>query len=217
MQYPHLKSIGRAISDSVYSQVSIIVLAHGGPARGSFPRTFLLRKQSHFLTDSALRAVMAKTNSWDETDMQTRRRLGDICYEAMDGEQCVHYSWVTQQQRSIVEIGYHASLLKDMWWIYDCYTAPTHRGRSIFPHVLSTIAQDAATARARALWIDVEETNVRSQRAMTKAGFIPAAVLSQKVLLSSVVLDRSRTALANPWGNLFDQMPFFYAHANQTH
>jgi len=159
------------------------------------------------MTDCALRSAVQESQAWDELEMKRRQELGDVCYLVFVGERCVHYSWITQRQRNITEIGFEATLKDKNYWIYDCYTTPTYRGHSIYPHVLTRILEDVQNKEGERVWIDVRDSNYSSVKGIAKAGFIDVALLEKKILFSSIVLLRHKSILNPPLGKLLDQMP----------
>lgn len=52
--------------------------------------------------------------------------------------------------------------------IGPCWTHPSHRGKRLYPSVLTAIA---ATHRGKALWMFTDEKNVASQHGIERAGF----------------------------------------------
>jgi len=159
---------------------------------------------------------MRETQSWDPVELERRRRLGDSCFKVMAGNRCIHYSWATERRRVVAEIGYRADLGDQMMWIYDCYTAPSHRGNAIFPRVIEHIMDDAKKRDVRSVWIDVDEDNQASLRAVRKAGFAPAALLSRTIALSSITVEKDRVALRNGYGDMFRRMPYAWESDRYT-
>ena len=93
-------------------------------------------RSDDFLTDERLRQAMQESGDWDETELKRRQTLGDVGYFVIDGGRYVHYSWVTRRLRQNTEVGFKATPDDTQPWIYNSYTAPTHRGRLIYPHVI---------------------------------------------------------------------------------
>ncbi len=141
-------------------------------------------KQTMFDETTALGLAMKRSHHWDTHEIARRRKLGDVCYIVMDQGECIHYSWMTKAVREISEIGYLAQLPPEHTWIYNCYTAPSHRGRSIYPRVLQEIVSDMCQAGSTVTWIDVDKRNSSSIRGLEKAGFHEVAVLEKSVFFS---------------------------------
>jgi GNAT superfamily N-acetyltransferase len=191
-----------------YEHVVVNVLIFGQDHVSPLPEGLTTAKPTHFSSDRALRLAMQEAHSWDELEIRRREHLGDLCYMVLDGDRCVHYSWATRQMRYISEVGYQAYLQESDEWIYDCYTSPLYRGRSIYPHILSHIVEEARRAHRDHVWIDVKASNQSSLHGIGKAGFTPVASLERKTLFSSVIIERRKTVLDTPWTDSFNRMPF---------
>ena len=89
--------------------------------------------------------------------------------------------------RYITEIGYQAVLSDQEGWIYDCHTAPSHRGQSLYPRVLQVITNDVRASGGKTVRIDVREDNAASVRGIRKAGFREVATLEKQRLFSLTV------------------------------
>lgn len=94
-------------------------------------------------------------------------RQGYTVYCVRDGQEVVHMSHVLTKHPRFrfmapgdVEIG-------------PSWTAPSHRGRGIFPAVLSRIVEDhfGGGGAGGAVWIFTDATNAASRRGIEKAGF----------------------------------------------
>ena len=62
--------------------------------------------------------------------------------------------------------------------IYDCWTPPRHRGRGVYPAVLSNLQPLVA---GQELWIYCHARNESSARGIQKAGFVLAERLGRTV------------------------------------
>jgi hypothetical protein len=192
---------GRLV-DVLYKNVRIKMFAYegGGPARPS--------GGIDFSSDLALRSTMEEAQNWDEREMRRRWMLGDSCYRVFDGPKCVHYTWLSRRRLYISEIGYRAELDEMNYWIYDSYTSPTHRGRSIFPRVLLRISEEALAKRGGIVWAGIQDTNASSIRGLSKAGFSEAFVLEKKTAFSSMKVRRSRMVCNVRLTERFDKLTF---------
>jgi len=64
--------------------------------------------------------------------------------------------------------------------IGDCYTKPTHRGKSIYPSVINYIAKKHFETRNNPIFVIVGQNNKPSIKGIEKAGFIKYASLKAK-------------------------------------
>jgi hypothetical protein len=92
-----------------------------------------------------------------------RKRSSNICYAVFDGEKLVHTSWIFKKKSVSRQLGY-----KDALTIGPCETIKSHRGKGIYPAVLSTIQKDNPDAQ---LVIFVKMSNAPSIQGIMKAGF----------------------------------------------
>jgi len=92
-----------------------------------------------------------------------RKRSNKICYAVFDGEKLVHTSWIFKKKSVTKQLGY-----KDALTIGPCETIKSHRGKGIYPAVLSAIQKDNPDAQ---LVMFVKISNTPSIRGVMKAGF----------------------------------------------
>jgi hypothetical protein len=92
-----------------------------------------------------------------------RKRSNNLCYAVFDGEKLVHTSWIFKKKSVTKQLGY-----KDALTIGPCETIKSHRGKGIYPAVLSTIQKNNRDAQ---LVIFVKISNAPSIQGIMKAGF----------------------------------------------
>ena len=92
-----------------------------------------------------------------------RKRSNNLCYAVFDGEKLVHTSWIFKKKSVTKQLGYKNALT-----IGPCETVKSHRGKGIYPAVLSTIQKDNPDAE---LVIFVKLSNAPSIQGILKAGF----------------------------------------------
>ena len=92
-----------------------------------------------------------------------RKKRTNLCYAVFDGEKLVHTSWVFKKHSISKQLGYNDALT-----IGPCETVKSHRGKGIYPAVLSTIQKDNQDAQ---LVIFVKISNAPSIQGIMKAGF----------------------------------------------
>jgi hypothetical protein len=170
--------------------------------------------QTRFENIPALRSAMLKAGEWDPIEIQRRQALGDICYTAMEGDRCVHYSWLTRRLRNITEIGHSVNLEGKTSWIYHSHTVSDQRGRSIYPTVLRHIAREAAERGDDYIWIDVEDKNTPSLKGARKAGFTEALRLEKHLFLSCLERPPRRITLNDSLGGRLAALASFWGSPN---
>ncbi|HEY6978203.1 MAG TPA: hypothetical protein VH396_18005 [Chitinophagaceae bacterium] len=92
-----------------------------------------------------------------------RKKNNNLCYAVFDSEKLVHTSWLFKKHSISTQLGY-----KDALTIGPCETIKSHRGKGIYPAVLSTIQKDNPDAE---LVIFVKMSNAPSIQGIMKAGF----------------------------------------------
>jgi hypothetical protein len=194
------------LRDCLYRSISVRIYAFELRNTPSIQSDYLIVKKEQFTTDDALQAAMRESGHWNEAELKRRQALGDVCYLALEGSRCVHYSWVTQGYRHNTEIGFEATPDARHPWIYNSYTSATHRGRLIYPQVLGKIAEEANQKDAHLIWIDVQDENRSSVSGVTQAGFVEVAVFKKKLLFSFFVFDRRKTIVNAQFGKDFEKM-----------
>ncbi|HVO33198.1 MAG TPA: GNAT family N-acetyltransferase [Elusimicrobiota bacterium] len=155
----------------------------------------------------AVSATMKAAGTWHRDEADRRKARGDICYAVMDAQRCVHYAWLTRTLRDFGSLGLRVELPAKHAWIYDCFTVPSHRGRSIFPHVLIKIVGDMHRQAAERVWVDARVSNDASIRGILKAGFEEAALLQRTFLFTFIRSAGRRVALNDNLSETLDAMP----------
>jgi RimJ/RimL family protein N-acetyltransferase len=187
-----------------YKRIRVIVLARETQNEAEIPSQ--IAEPVALIQAQALPALLQQVAHWDVQELARRQHLGDRCYMALEGQFCIHYSWLTQRVRDISEIGYTVEVKDKDVWIYNCYTAPSHRGRSIYPRVLRQIAQQLQSNGGQMMWIDVVAENTPSLHGIKKAGFKEVAILERHILFGCIEVFRSQTVSPSPWAKRFLDM-----------
>lgn len=105
--------------------------------------------------------------------------LGDKGYYAYLGKKCIHRSWVKGNEQIVYPHWAYLYKLKDNEvFIHYCETAPEARGKRIYPHVLSTIAEEY---KDKNILISVNDKNIASKKGIEKVGF--KEVIRIKILI----------------------------------
>ena len=114
---------------------------------------------------------------------QGRLDRGETFWVAQQSGRIVSYCWVT---RNAVEIGEIRCVIRprpDEIYLYDAFTFEAHRGRNLYPALLSRILEQSRDAGIRRALIFVMSDNVASIRGVKKAGFVEF----QRVTYSTVL------------------------------
>lgn len=95
------------------------------------------------------------------------------------GSRIVHYSCVAYSKLFLWEVQRSLLVPHDIAYIYNCFTAPDFRGKSLFPIMLVHITQD----RSKRYMISVLEDNVASAKSIKKANFNEAGFCRYRRML----------------------------------
>lgn len=108
-----------------------------------------------------------------------RRRLTTRtdCYLVLEGARILHASWTTTRSAWTSELHSYICPPPGDAYVYESYTRPETRGRGIYPFALRNMCADLAVRGIERIWVGVEDDNVPSIRAITKAGFEAALEL----------------------------------------
>lgn len=122
-----------------------------------------------------------------------RRRVTEDtdCYLVLRGRDIVHASWVTRGAAWTREVRRYVVPPAGEAYVYESFTAAGERGRGIYPFALTGIC-DSLRATASALWVAVEDRNLASLRAVTKAGFEVEMELSYSRRVGLATVDAPR-------------------------
>jgi hypothetical protein len=112
-------------------------------------------------------------------------------YGYIDGK-CIHRSWVVPgPARVMLHKFLSLEIQQHEFFIEYCETAPEVRGKNIFAHVLSNIADEL---KGKKVFIAVDKGNNSSLRSMIKAGF---GILEKKRIVVILGIKRVHTLPAS--------------------
>lgn len=114
-----------------------------------------------------------KTMPWRELAFDQRRLEGHTLYELWVGEQPVCYGWVAEPGTRVgILHDLHLRVPNDGFYIWDCATSPSARGKGYFCLLLRALVEGTYPDARQAL-VAVDTGNSASRRALQKAGFQP--------------------------------------------
>lgn len=97
--------------------------------------------------------------------------LGDQGYYAYFDGQCVHRSWVKSNEQVVYpHWAYPMKLMPNQYFIHYCETAPSARGKGVYPAVLSKIVKDCKDNGE--ILMSINAKNTASIKGSQKAGFV---------------------------------------------
>jgi GNAT superfamily N-acetyltransferase len=168
----------------------------------SAPRSegHLLQVRADDANGRALAAATMQRARQAADDVERRFAQGDRFFAWMCGDEVASFGWITTRPRDIEGVAIHASPTRAM--VYDVFTRPAYRGRSMATSLLSRIAETLAREGCAELVASVDLAHAPSNRALQAAGFAIVARVSAWVWLDSVragqhveVCDASAAAL----------------------
>jgi RimJ/RimL family protein N-acetyltransferase len=99
------------------------------------------------------------------------------CFLIVERDRILHSTWVTQAGAWTRELRRFVCPPAGDAYVYESFTRPEARGRGLYPLALRAVCAEAARTSVRRVWVGVEDRNVASLRAVTKAGFEIAATV----------------------------------------
>ncbi|MFN2389016.1 MAG: GNAT family N-acetyltransferase, partial [Actinomycetota bacterium] len=103
---------------------------------------------------------------------------GQRCFFVLTHDRLVHATWVATGATWMGEVARWFTPPPGDAYVFESFTAPSARGRGIYPFALAGIGRTLGAEGAETLWIATEATNAPSLRAIDKAGFTPRFELS---------------------------------------
>lgn len=104
-------------------------------------------------------------------------RSDAFVYQVWDAGHLVNFAVLSAAPRAIDEVDCLIEPANGAWWVFCAWTAPSHRGRGLYPRTLATMIRDACDAGATSVWLEVLTTNAASRRGVAKVGFEDVAEL----------------------------------------
>lgn len=126
-----------------------------------------------FISDMSLfnTGGLTKKDDTDSDIFRDRFHCGDICCAAKFDGKIASYCWISTKGGHIEEIDRNITLKNNEIYLYDAFTEPEFRGKSIFPRILTVILRYGKQKGYHKSLIFVLSSNHPSLRAIKKAGF----------------------------------------------
>lgn len=120
-----------------------------------------------------------------------RARLcrGTGCFVVVSAGRIVHSTWVTRCAAWTREIRRYVRPPAGEAYVYESFTRRDARGQGLYPLALRAICAELAERSVRRVWVGVENRNVASLRAVTKASFEEALTVDHRRLFGKVVVE----------------------------
>ena len=110
------------------------------------------------------------------------------CWLVEDQERIVHATWMTTDGAWTRELQRCLRPPRGHAYVYESFTRADARGRGLYPFALRAISARVAKEGIERLWVGVENRNVASLRAVTKAGFTYAFEVSYRRRLGRLAM-----------------------------
>jgi ribosomal protein S18 acetylase RimI-like enzyme len=129
----------------------------------------------------------------DSAETFTRRLRDDTgCFLVADAGRIVHATWATTEAAWTRELRRYIAPPEGDAYVYESYTTAGARGRGLYPLALRFIAAELAARGTRDVWVAVENRNLASLRAVSKASFEAVAEIAYRRLLGRVTVQPPR-------------------------
>lgn len=157
---------GRAF-ETVWSQDRLIILVRA--TGGELPETRGLALRQATAIDGELYARDIGTDS----HASFGARLGSqvTCWLVEDQGRILHATWMTTDGAWTRELQRCLRPPRGHAYVYESFTRADARGRGLYPFALRAISARVAQQGIERLWVGIENRNLASLRAVTKAGF----------------------------------------------
>jgi RimJ/RimL family protein N-acetyltransferase len=110
------------------------------------------------------------------------------CLLIVERERILHSTWVTRAGAWTRELRRYVCPPSGDAYVYESFTRPEARGRGLYPLALRALCAELARAQVHRVWVGVENRNVASLRAVTKAGFEIAGAVRYRRRLGRLAL-----------------------------
>ncbi|MBI5647977.1 MAG: GNAT family N-acetyltransferase [Ignavibacteriae bacterium] len=128
---------------------------------------------------------------------RSRFRDGHAAIAQSDRGERVFTAWLASGGLHVDELGFEWRIPDAERVVYDCNTAPTHRGRGLYPAALRWIVRHIQRDDVSRVWIYADARNHASLRGIEKAGFDAAGLMRTYWLADIPVLRRGRVVGVN--------------------
>jgi GNAT superfamily N-acetyltransferase len=132
----------------------------------------------------ALAAATMQRAGQAADDVERRFAEGDRFFAWMCGDEVASFGWITTRRREAHGVAIDASPARAI--VYDVFTRPAYRGRSMATSLLSRIAETLAREGCGELVAAVDLAHAPSKRALEAAGFAIVARISAWVWFDSM-------------------------------
>jgi RimJ/RimL family protein N-acetyltransferase len=93
------------------------------------------------------------------------------CFLVLEQDTIVHATWCTTASAWTRELHAYLTPPRKDAYVYESFTRPEMRGKSVYPLALRALASELHRAGVSRVWVGVEAGNAASLRAVSKAGF----------------------------------------------
>lgn len=144
----------------------------------------LLQVRADDVHGRALAAATMQRARQAADDVERRFAQGDRFFAWMCGDEVASFGWITTRRREAHGIPIDASPARAI--VYDVFTRPAYRARSMATSLLSRIAETLAREGCGELVASVDLAHAPSKRALEAAGFAVVARISAWVWFDNV-------------------------------
>jgi hypothetical protein len=124
-----------------------------------------------FLGADELDAYLALEVPGSTDGPSDRLRRGDRCFVARDGGEIVSSRWIASRRAHVAYLGRWLDLEPDDTYLYETFTHPSRRGRSVSAAAGTRLAAALAAEGRRRILAGVLRENHAGTRAYEKAGY----------------------------------------------
>jgi RimJ/RimL family protein N-acetyltransferase len=159
---------------------------------------------------------MLKVMYVNRAGLQQRFRSRNRCFAILENGNILSFVWIRFGSRYSSELHLKFNLKSNQGWFYNAVTVKAARGRGYFANICRHVVKVLAAEGFDDFFIDVEQRNRPSIRAIEKSGYKRLVKVRMSKLLSKVsyeitVYDK------NGWRQLSEMIENFHLARNVTY
>lgn len=128
---------------------------------------------------------MRKIMYANRASLQGRFSREDRCFAVLEGGDILSFFWARFGEKYLPESHLKFHLRPHQVWMYNAVTVKRARGRGLYPNIIRHMTQVLGQEGIDELFVDVEETNQPSLRAVARAGCKKIARIQIKKIFST--------------------------------
>jgi ribosomal protein S18 acetylase RimI-like enzyme len=192
-----VSQLGKRIAAEVLSSDRLIFFVRDATG----PWVHAHRLELRFATEADAKRYAHDIGTESPRTFARRLSQGTECFLVVSEGRALHATWITQSAAWTTELRRYVCPPEGDAYVYESFTRADARGRGLYPQALRAICAALEKRSVQRVWVGVENRNVPSLRAVTKAGFEEAVTIDHRRVLGRLLLGRAqpRPGWSGPW------------------